>query len=160
MDHDWEQNRRCLEQATRWRDAGAEVELRDLKYTFERGANGRPVMDINGKKVPTGRPVEKGIDVLCALACVREAARSDIDLVILASRDTDLVPVLDEIHDLHEADPDRFAGIETVSWFNARARDEGNRSGGSLRPTAPRRIWNTNLGRSCYEASLDRFDYS
>lgn len=160
VDHDWEQNRRCLEQATRWRDAGAEVELRDLKYTFERGANGRPVMDINGKKVPTGRPVEKGIDVLCALAGVREAARSDIDLVILASRDTDLVPVLDEIHDLHEADPVRFAGIETVSWFNARARDEGNRSGGSLRPTAPRRIWNTNLGRSHYDASLDRFDYS
>jgi hypothetical protein len=32
-------------------------------------------------------------------------------------------------------------------------------SGGSLRPTEPRRIWNTNLDRACYDASLDRENY-
>jgi hypothetical protein len=44
------------------------IELRDLKYRYEYGADGRPVLDINGKKIPRGRPEEKGFDVLCALA--------------------------------------------------------------------------------------------
>lgn len=159
VDHDWEQNRRCLDQATQWRKDGAVVELRDLKYRYQTVGSGRPILDIRGKKVPTGRPKEKGIDVLCALACVRESRREDVDLVILASRDTDLVPVLDELYDLCGADPNRYARIETVSWYNNRAQQEGAMSGGSLRPTAPRRIWNTNLNRSCYEASLDRNVY-
>lgn len=97
VDHDWEQHRRCLEQASQWRADGAVVELRDLKYRYQLDAGGRPILDIHGKKMPVGRPKEKGIDVLSALACVREARRPDIDLVILASRDTDLVPVLDEL---------------------------------------------------------------
>ncbi|KJQ55727.1 hypothetical protein RS85_00429 [Microbacterium sp. SA39] len=155
VDHDWEQNRRCRDQATEWTNDGVHVELRDLKYRFQRGADGRPVLDINGKKVPEGRPVEKGIDVLCALACVREAARPDVDLVILASRDTDLVPALDEVYDFRGADPARYARIETVAWFDSGAA----RNFGSLRPTAPRKIWNTNLGRAVFDASLDRKDY-
>jgi hypothetical protein len=158
-DHDWEQNRRCLDQASQWRSDGAVVELRDLKYKYRRGADGRPIKDIHGKKEPEGRPVEKGIDVLCALAAVREASASDIDLVILASRDTDLVPVLDEVYDFHNADPGRYAAIETVSWNNPNAREEGAFNGGNLRPTGSRKIWNTNLDRACYEASLDRRDY-
>lgn len=159
VDHDWEQHRRCLAQATQWRVDGAMVELRDLKYRYQYGADGRPVLDVSGKKVPIGRPEEKGIDVLCALACVREAARPDIDVVLLASRDTDLVPALDEVHDLHGRDSERYGRIETVSWFNARFEEDGARTFGSLRPTAPRRIWNTNLDRSCYEASIDRRSY-
>lgn len=59
VDHDWEQNRRCLDQATRWRADGA----------------------------------------------------------FLASRDTDLVPALDEVYDFHGAEPDRYAIIETVAWI-------------------------------------------
>jgi uncharacterized LabA/DUF88 family protein len=159
VDYDWEQNRRCMDQATRWRGDGAIIELRDLKYDFERGADGRPVTDIHGKKMPKGRPKEKGIDVLCALACMREAVAPDIDLVVLASRDTDLVPVLDELYDSRGADPSRYAKIETVAWFDPEARKNGRSAGGSLQPTQPRRIWNTNLGRSCYEASVDRHDY-
>jgi hypothetical protein len=135
------------------------VELRDLKYRYQYTADGRPVLDVNGKKIPVGRPEEKGIDVLCALACVREAARPDIDVVLLASRDTDLIPALDEVYDLHGMDSVRYGRIETVSWFNARFEEEGARTFGSLRPTAPRRIWNTNLDRSCYEASIDRNSY-
>lgn len=159
VDYDWEQNRRCLEQATAWRAAGAEVVLRDLKYQYQRGADGSPIKDINGKKVPVGRPKEKGIDVLCALACVREASLEDVDVVVLASRDTDLVPVLDEVHDFRVREPGRYAKIETVSWFNPDARRNGGFAGGSLRPTSPRRIWNTNLDRACYEASKDRASY-
>lgn len=159
VDYDWEQNRRCLDQASQWEADGVQVELRDLKYRFEYGADGRPIRDINGKKVPRGRPEEKGIDVLCALACVREAARPDVDLVILASRDTDLVPALDEVHDFRAQKPDQYARIETVAWFNPRWREESTRTFGNLRPSGDRRIWNTNLGRQCYDASLDRRDY-
>lgn len=159
VDHDWHQYPRAIDQAIQWRTDGVHVQLRDLKYTYQRGADGQPIFGANGRKVPVGRPVEKGIDVLCALACIREAARPDIDLVVLASRDTDLVPVLDELHDFHALDPQRYGRIETVSWFNTTWREEGTLSGGSLVPTAPRRIWNTNLDRACYEASLDRTDY-
>lgn len=158
-DHDWEQNRRCLDQATAWRKAGAIVELRDLKYNYQRGADGRAVLDVNGNKMPVGRPKEKGIDVLCALACVREAGNPEIDLVILASRDTDLVPVLDELYDFRGADRARYAKIETASWFDRDARKQRRYAGGNIRPTGSRRIWNTNLDRSCYEAALDRSDY-
>lgn len=160
VDHDPDQNRRCMDQATQWRRDGAIVELRDLKYQYQYGADGRPVVDVYGKKTVVGRPKEKGIDVLCALACVREAARPDVDLVILASRDTDLVPALDEVCDFHRGDPQRYVAIETASWFNNRAKQEGTSAGGNLRPTAPRRIWNTNLDRARYSASLDPKDYS
>jgi hypothetical protein len=161
IDHQWEQHQRSQQQAMAWRQAGVLVELRDLKYRYEYGADGHALRDVNGKKVPTGEPpVEKGIDVLCALACVREAARDDVNVVVLASRDTDLVPVLDEVHDLQEREPSRYSRIETASWFNPNAREEGLRNaGGNLRPTSPRRIWNTNLDRACYEAALDRRDY-
>lgn len=130
-----------------------------MKYTYQRGADGKAILDVNGKKVPRGRPKEKGIDVLCALACVREAVHPVVDLVVLASRDTDLVPVLDELYDFRGAEPGRYAKIETVAWFDQEARREGRYAGGNLRPTAPRKIWNTNLDRSCYDASIDRHIY-
>jgi len=156
--HDWEQHRRCQDQATQWRTDGAEVELRDLKYRYRNGADGRPVLDIHGNKEPLGPGREKGIDVLCALRCVREAMKDDVDLVILASRDSDLIPVLDEVHDMHREDRG-VAPIETFSWFNRDASKMGVFTFGNLRPSEGRRIWNTNLDRSCYEASLDRRDY-
>jgi uncharacterized LabA/DUF88 family protein len=159
LDHHWEQHRRCNDQAAQWQKDGAIVELRDLKYSYQLGANGEPIRDISGKKIPVGRPKEKGIDVLCALALVREAARPDVDVAILASRDTDLVPALDEAFDFRVSEPDRYAKVETVAWFNRRFREENSMSGGALRPTSPRRIWNTNLDRSCFEASIDRTSY-
>lgn len=159
VDHDWEQNRRCLDQQAQWTRDGATVELRDLKYRYRNGADGRPVMDIHGKKEPLGRGQEKGIDVLCALAAIHESERPDIDLVVLASRDTDLVPVLDELYDRRGRDAQRYSRIETVAWFNPRWEEERTKSGGQLRPTGPRRIWNTNLGRDAYDASIDRSDY-
>ena len=158
VDHEPTQHRRCQQMARNWRLAGADVQLRDLKYDYERDYSGKPTLDVNGKRIPLGPPREKGIDVLCALACVRAALDPEIDLVILASRDTDLVPVLDDIYDRGKVDRS-VAKIETVAWYNARWREEGTANAGSLRATAPRRIWNTNLDRTAYEASLDRTSY-
>lgn len=154
VDYAAAQHRRCSAQADQWRKDGAHVELRDLKYRFERGADGEPVLDVHGRKIPKGPGKEKGIDVLCALACVREAVAADIDLVILASRDTDLVPALDEVWDMHHSAPADVGKIETVSWHSATGRQFG-----SLRPSAGRRIWNTNLGEREFRASLDGRTY-
>lgn len=153
-DYDPEQNAICLAQAQAWEASGAIVDLRDLKYDFQRGADGKPIRDIHGRKTPLGRGREKGIDVLCALACVREAGRTDTDIVVLATRDTDLVPALDEVHDLSVNDPARYAKIETVSWYERDARMFGQ-----LSPSGGRRIWNTNLGAARFRASLDHRDY-
>jgi len=89
------------------RDPRVTVHHRPLKYTYERDSDGRPLRDGNGRKIATGKS-EMGIDVLCALAVVREARRPDLDLVILASQDSDLEPALDEALNL------RSAKIETL----------------------------------------------
>lgn len=153
VDYAPEQNRRCIAQADQWEHDGAMVHLRDLKYKLQWTADG-PLLDLKGRKVPKGPGTEKGIDVLVALACVRESQLEDVDLIILASRDSDLVPVLDEVTDMNRQRPG-VAKIETVTWF-----DRQFRTLGSLRATAPRKIWNTNLSRDCFEASRDRNDYT
>lgn len=156
VDHAPEQNRRCLMQASQWRKDGAVVELRDLKYQYQYGADGEPIRDVHGRKTPKGPGREKGVDVLCALTCLRDAFQPDVDIVMLASRDTDLQPVLDTIFDLRGED-ESVARIETLSWHGDVSEGQNF---GSLRATAPRQIWNTNLGRSVYEAALDRNDYT
>ena len=138
---------------------GATIELRDLKYTFQRTADGREATDVNGRKIAVGKGQEKGIDVLVALTCLRQALCDEVDVVILASRDTDLVPVLDTLLEMRAEDP-RVAKIETASWFDRDAKEQGRFAGGSLRPTGSVNVWNTNLDRACYEASLDQRDYS
>lgn len=153
-DYDPAQNGRNQEQAAKWREAGAEVHLRDLKYRYQRGADGRPILDVNGKKIPTNNGEEKGVDVLCALACVRESRDPDVDLVVLSSRDTDLVPALDEVYDMRGRE-EGIAKIETFSWYDSNAR----RNFGNLRASGARRVWNTNLDCRIFEAALDRGDY-
>lgn len=157
-DYSWEQHRRCMAQADQWRRDGATVELRDLRYSFRMTAEGSPATDVYGRKIPEGTGREKGIDVLVALTCLRRALEPEVDLVVLASRDTDLVPVLDAVYDMRAASS-TVAKIETVSWFDRQAVTQGRFAGGSLRPTRPRRIWNTNLDRSCFEAARDTHDY-
>lgn len=136
INYDWNQSRRCAAQAEQWRRDGATVELRDLKYSFQLTAQGTPARDVNGHKIPKGPGQEKGIDVLVALTCLRKALQPDIDMVILASRDTDLVPTLDTLFDMRQENP-AVAKIETVSWHNRNAQQEGNYAGGSLRPISP-----------------------
>lgn len=154
-EYDPDQHRYAAAQASQWRADGVTMQTRDLTYNYQRAADGTPVRDINGRKIVTGPGREKGIDVLCALECVIQAQRAEIDLVMLASRDTDLVPALDHVYDLHGRDPHHTSRIETLTWWDP----QGTTHLGSLRPSGGRRIWNTNLDRSVATASLDRNDY-
>lgn len=70
------------------------------------------------------------------------------DFVVLASRDTDLAPALDEANQLSGSK------VEAVKWF-----DPDNRSTwGGIRTMT--RVWTTNMERHHFMASLDPRDYS
>lgn len=138
-------------QKAQWeRDPKVNVTLRPLKYDYLRDANGQFATDHAGNKIVSGSPREKGVDVLCALATVREAQNPNVDLVVLASSDTDLAPALDEVQRLG------MAKIETCCWY-----DHTSRVGYQLHPTDRKRpVWNTRLSESAFLASWDPTGYS
>ncbi|EYT52565.1 hypothetical protein H483_0117835 [Dietzia sp. UCD-THP] len=147
-EHDPRSYGRTDAQRAAWRASNPRVEVhyRPLRYLFEAGGNystrtGHAPRAI--KKVE-----EKGIDVLCALAVVEQSRADDVDLVILASHDTDLEPCLDAALDIGTA------RIETCQWWNPSVSRTKQ-----LRPTSDRGIWNTRMGTSVYEASRDRHIY-
>lgn len=117
-----------------------EVELRPLRYP-------KKWDDDKKKRVPDPqqRGVEKGVDVLVALAVVRLAQRQDIDTVILASQDTDLAPALEVVVD------GSLGHVETVRWF-----DEDNEYTMGRLGT----VWCTRMERKSYMNSRDTRDYS
>ncbi|MBI3430185.1 MAG: NYN domain-containing protein [Actinobacteria bacterium] len=135
-------------QKSEWeRDRKVKVTLRPLKYKYERMANGEKAIDEKGAPIVLSKS-EKGIDVLCALALVREAQNPDVDLVILASQDTDLEPALNEALILGKAI------IETSSWHvpnRYRSRE--------IRPAFPQKIRNTKMDKSTFLSALDSRDY-
>jgi uncharacterized LabA/DUF88 family protein len=149
-EHDPRDYARSQAQKAHWeRDDRVTVTLRPLKYEYVRDATGRPVTEVNGQRITTGRKQEKGVDVLCALAVVREARSPDTDLVILASSDSDLAPALDEVRQLGSAKVERFC------WY-----DDTTRRGQQLRPTDRNRpVWNTRLDETDFRASWDRTSY-
>ncbi len=101
--HDPKPYARNQAQKSEWeRDPRVKVTLRPLKYKYEWTVDGRKATDSQGVPIVSGKD-EKGVDVLCALALVREAQDPDIELVILASQDTDLEPALDEALMLRKA---------------------------------------------------------
>jgi uncharacterized LabA/DUF88 family protein len=105
---------RNLAQQTEWeRDPRVKVTLRPLKYRYQRTEDGLKATDATGRPIIVER-LEKGVDVLCALAVIREARDPNIDVVILASQDTDLEPALDEALSLGKAK------VETASWYDKR----------------------------------------
>lgn len=128
-----------------------EVTNRPLKYDYERDSEGRKLKDINGNYIqkPGTKPMEKGVDVLCALAAYRSAQRADIDLVIVASIDSDLIPALHAIQD------SRGAKVETVCWGDKRYGPYGELSTEAGHPS----IWITRLDREDFEATVDRTTY-
>lgn len=149
-EHDPAMYARSQAQRAQWeRDRRIEVTLRPLKYDYERDANGRPATGPDGKRIVRGKR-EKGIDVLCALAVVRESVRDDVDLVILASHDSDLEPALDEALDVGRAK------VETFTWYD---REQPHRSR-QLRPGSGRRLWNTRLTENEFRRCWDPTDYS
>jgi hypothetical protein len=149
-EHDPKGYARNLAQKSQWeRDDRVRVTLRPLKYEYQRDAMGRHATDINGKKIVTGRPREKGVDVLCALATAREAQEPDVDLVILASSDSDLSPAIDEVRRLGTAK------IETFCWWNTHLK-----RGFQIHPSdRSRPIWCTRLDEQAFRASHDRTSY-
>jgi uncharacterized LabA/DUF88 family protein len=124
-----------LQQENWQRDPRVTVKLRPLRY--EPASAGKL------------KAIEKGIDVLCALALLRLARRDDLDLVILASHDSDLKPALDEAIDL------RAAKIETCAWV----RSDRGPYFRQLSPTVPRRVWHTRLEYADFKKSFDPTEY-
>jgi hypothetical protein len=140
---------RSLAQQAQWEhDHRVRVYLRPLHYRLRYDNQGTPVLDANGNRI-IEEVREKGVDVLCALALVREAASQSNDLVILASHDTDLEPALDEA--LRQG----HAKIETCQWF----RSDGQGHTKQLRPQ-DRAIWNTRLSESDFRRCWDLTNYS
>ena len=144
--HDPDAYARNLAQKAEWeRDSRVLVTHRPLKYRYEYDGQGKKVSDAAGNLVILGKQ-EKGVDVLCALALVREARLRD--LVILASQDSDLEPALDDALRIDRAK------VETSSWF-----DPKTRSSREIRPHTGRKIWNTRLQKSNFTAALDLNTY-
>lgn len=148
-EHNPEGYARNLAQRAQWeRDPRVEVTLRPLKYEYERGADGRPATDADGRK-RVKSVKEKGVDVLCALALVREAQDPNTDVVVLASSDSDLAPALDEVRRL------ATAKIETCCWY-----DREEERGYQLHPTdRSRRLWNTRLDEQVFRSTWDLTSY-
>jgi hypothetical protein len=150
VEHDPKPYARNQAQKAHWeRDQRVTVTHRPLKYRYEHDSEGRLLLGADGNKVVESKG-EKGIDVLCALAVVREAQRADVDLVILASHDSDLEPALDEALAL------RSAKIETFSWYDPAQRHRIRQ----LRPGTGRSIWNTRLGESEFRNCWDLTNYA
>lgn len=149
VEHDPIGYARNLAQKAHWeRDKRVEVTLRPLKYEYERTADGRHATDVDGHRIVISKK-EKGVDVLCALAVVREAQDPATDVVILASSDSDLSPALDEVRRLS------CAKVETCCWY-----DHTERRGYQIHPTdRSRPVWNTRLDERTFEAVRDLNDY-
>ncbi len=93
---------------------------------------------------PHDKAKEKGVDVMLACDFVRAAIEGQADALVLASRDTDLVPALEMARDLGRVQ------IEVVTWQGcSRLRFPGN--------SDP--LWCTYLEGYHYIASKDTRQY-
>lgn len=92
---------------------------------------------------PVSAAREKGVDVHVALTLVRAAQEQDVDVVVVASHDTDLEPALEM------AVSDAQAKVETAGWQGANV----------LRPKG-RRLWHTALSAADMVKTRDRTNYA
>lgn len=103
-----------------------------------------PRLDVHTRPLDyrTGKPREKGIDVLLALDLAFGAADRDFDVVVLFSGDSDLLPALERA---------QASGVvcETAAWTG----------GGRRQPQRSYLRWEHRLGQRDYEAVHDSFDY-
>lgn len=129
------------EQSVLGQPTSLEVTHRPLKYPGYYSPSGAWTLNYSGSAQ------EKGIDVLVALEVVRMARRNDLDAVILASQDTDLVPALEEAIALGNG-----KSIQAVKWF-----DPSDRSTYGNYPVQG--LWTERLDSGCFSASLDTRTY-
>lgn len=141
---------RSMAQRAHWkRDPRVEVELRPLRYSYDRDVRGKPAQRPDGSYIVHSKR-EKGVDVLCALACTREARRPDIDVVILASHDSDLEPAIVEVR------REGTAKIETFRWNSP--DDFIYQLGSGLPPG--QRPWCTRLDEGQFRQTWDLTPYA
>lgn len=99
---------------------------------------------------PREKAREKGIDVKLAIDIVAMAVRREFDVGVLMSRDTDLKPALEFVHDLN-GNP--YPRCEVAAW--------SSRNGYSRRLSIPRRkVWCHWLDESDYQAVSDPTNYA
>lgn len=145
-EYDPEANSYNLQQKHHWeRDPRVTVVHRPLRYRIERDVYGTPILDINGRRIVVDKR-EKGIDVLCALAVVREASEPSTQVVIIASHDSDLEPAIDEARSLGTAK------VEVCRW-------DSDTWVYQLRSPGGAKVWCTRLGQESFNASIDRTPY-
>lgn len=126
-------------QWTRGHHGVVNVTLRPLKYSWEY---------IAGVKRPVrSSRQEKGVDVLCALMLVDLARCGLYDVVVLASRDTDLAPALDN------AARTGSAKVEAAKWYHPGVPSTRGRI------KTERRLWTTSMTEQHLLSSLDPIDY-
>lgn len=155
QEYDPKDNSRNLAHQAEWeKDRRVHVTLRPLRYvpkyeqystTTGQGRGARTIATHADGRWRCEIKREKGVDVLCALAVLREAQRATIDLVILASHDTDLEPALEEAQRLGQAK------IETMRWNSDHMFVKQLKSN---RPT-----WNTALNKASFEKCIDQKVY-
>ncbi len=125
-------------QITRWKRDGATVFARPLRYPpgWKAGVTNRD------------SPREKGVDVKMAIDAVMGAMRDDFDVAILATCDTDFVPVVEALLELQslKGTPD----VEVIAW-----KDRNNRLGVPGRNLTER--W---VGPNDFRAIVDPTDYN
>jgi len=133
--HDPDAYSRSQAQKAEWtRDPRIEVTYRTLRYTWDTELN-------------DWRKQEKGIDVLVALTAYHLAVSGAFDVVILASHDTDMIPVIERCN------ADRQAGqsgvLEIAHWEGCkRLQAKGITT------------WRTALGAPAFVRSRDRRPYA
>ena len=140
-DHDaYRRNQAQKAQWTRGHHGVVNVTLRPLKYSWEY---------IDGAKRPIrASRQEKGVDVLCALALVDLARCGLYDVVVLASRDTDLAPALDNAARTGQSK------VEATKWYHPGTPHTFGRI------KTERRLWTTSMTQQHFFASLDPLDYT
>lgn len=93
---------------------------------------------------PSTPPQEKGIDVAIAVDMINLAMRGEMDVAILFSSDTDLLPALEVLYD------QRLCHVEVTAWEQAKR----------LRFAGQQLPWCHNINAEDYEALRDRANYS
>ena len=135
--------RRNQEQRAAWERGHhgvVNVTLRPLKYSWDY---------VDGSRVPVRSSRQgKGVDVLCALTLVELARSRAYDVVVLASRDTDLAPALDA------AAATAGAKVEAAKWYDPAA----GWTRGNIKTN--RRLWTISMTRRHFMGSLDPRSYA